>query len=132
MPSGRFVTVFDLAQSGFKDWGFAASGLIFVGVGAVIFVSPWLLRALRIPFREPDGWRWPLFRFGFLGFGLLWTLGSFAMTFSEYCAHLAVLTEHRCAVVEGPVEDFAPMPPEGTPTSGLGSQTSGSPIPITV
>ena len=76
-------------------------------------MSPWVLRALRIPFREPGGWRWPLFRFGFLGFGLFWTLVSFATTFSEYRAHLAVLTENRCGLIEGLVENFRPMPPEG-------------------
>jgi hypothetical protein len=58
--SDHFVKVFDVLDSGFKDWYFPAWGLIFVLVGVLGFAfSP-----------ERSG----LFRYGIFGFAILWAI----------------------------------------------------------
>ena len=46
----NFITVFDLATSGYKDWQFPAFGLIFVTIGIAIFFAPILIKRTGIPF----------------------------------------------------------------------------------
>lgn len=36
----EFVKVFDLAETGYRTWKFAAFGLIFMGVGTVLLPVP--------------------------------------------------------------------------------------------
>jgi hypothetical protein len=89
----------------------SAFGLIFVAIGTVIFISPKLLDAARIPylpFRSQV-----IFRYGFLGFGLLWTALAFGGTYSVYLHHKSLARDNRCRVAEGRVEQFVPMPYAG-------------------
>ena len=51
--AGDYVTVFDVTQSGYRQWSFAAFGLIFVAVGLAI---PTLIR-LGIFESNLHGWR---------------------------------------------------------------------------
>jgi hypothetical protein len=98
MSSDHFVKVFDVLDSGFKDWYFSAFGLIFVLIGVGVALSP-----------ERRGF----FRYGMLGFAILWTTASFLATFAAHLRHKELAQENFCSVVEGPIEHFIPMPSGG-------------------
>src|SRR3982074_3188192 len=105
-PDHLFVKVFDVADSGFKDWKFSAFGLIFVAVGLVVFFSPRIVKATGIPYLNvQSAWK-TFFRCSLLGFGILWTTITFFATYSEHRRHKALAQENNCRVVEGPVEHF--------------------------
>jgi len=93
----HYRTVFEISQKGF-EWWFPAGGLGFVVLG--------VLSTKFVKSRK---------RFGYfmVGFATLWTLtvgGS--MSVGYYKAHKAYRTG-QYSVVEGAVENFRPMPPEG-------------------
>jgi hypothetical protein len=111
--SGRFVKVFDVLDSGFKDWTFSAFGLIFIAIGLVIFVFPSAIRALGIPYLNVQSGFRALSRYGVLGFAILWTAFVFYGTYSAHLRHRTLAREGRCRNVEGPVEHFVPMPYAG-------------------
>ena len=73
-PAG-YTTVFDVTQSGFRQWWFAASGLIFVAVGLAL---PALTRLGIFP-KQP-AWMQKWFPRVFLGFAIFWTLTCFIGT----------------------------------------------------
>ena len=113
MSTDHFVKVFDVLDSGFRNWTFSAIGLIFVAVGIAMFAFPKLIKALGIPYFGFDtGWK-RLARYFFLGFAILWTALAFSMTYFAYLHHKALARENGCRIAEGPVEHFAPMPYEG-------------------
>lgn len=113
MPDPGFVTVFDVAQSGYRDWEFPAFGLIFVAIGLALFFFPRVVKALRIPARYFDS-RWSkVFRYFYLGFALLWTVGVFAVTFTQHENQVSLAESGRCPTVTGAVENFVPMPAGG-------------------
>jgi hypothetical protein len=116
MRPGSFLTVFDAGVAGFKDWYFPAFGLIFVAVGGVFIFAPRILRATGIPLVNFRSWGFTFFRFGFAGFGLLWTLMAFAGIYSAYARHQSLLHGTGCRVVEGTIDDFVPMPASGHAT----------------
>jgi hypothetical protein len=94
---GHYRTVFEITQKGF-DWWFPAAGLGGIAFGA-IFIKIGKAR------------KW--FGYYMVGFSILWTLlvaGS--MSLDYYKAHMAYRTG-QFSVVEGPVEDFHPMPYTG-------------------
>ena len=112
-PDHLFVKVFDVSDSGFKDWEFSAFGLIFVAVGLVVFFSPQIVKATGIPYLNvQSAWK-TFFRCSLLGFAILWTTITFFATYSEHRRHKALAQENNCRVVEGPVEHFIPMPYSG-------------------
>jgi len=113
MPTDHFVTVFDVLQSGFKDWQFSAFGLIFVAIGTAFFLSPRIIGAIGIPYLNVPSLGRKFFRYSFLGFAILWTATSFIFTYSAYHRHKTLAQDDRCLVVEGPVENFVPMPHAG-------------------
>ena len=97
----RYRLVFDAAREGFRDWGFAAFGLIFIGVGVGLF-----LVAKRIDPKAAT-----LFRvFGglFAGFAALWTLTAFGSTFGQYSSLRHALETGAYTTIEGTVSDFVP------------------------
>jgi hypothetical protein len=110
MNPDRFVKVFDVLDSGFRDWTFSAFGLIFVAIGIVIAVFPKIIRATGIPFLDVQSRTRKFFRYSFLGFAVLWTTISFSGTYSQYLRHRALIQANACRIVEGPVEHFVPMP----------------------
>jgi hypothetical protein len=103
-----YTTVFDVTQSGYRQWWFPAFGLIFIVVGLAL---PFLIR-VRL-FRKPPAWMESWFPVVFVGFALLWTLVSLAGTASDYFGLARDLRAGKCEVVEGLVEQFDPMPYEG-------------------
>jgi hypothetical protein len=54
-----------------------------------------------------------LFGWIFLSFAVFWTLLSFTTTYGEYLTTIFALRGGRCAVVEGRVTEFVPMPYSG-------------------
>jgi hypothetical protein len=113
MDENHFVKVFDVLDSGFKDWQFSAFGLIFVAIGAVLFFAPRFIQATGIPFMDFKSKTSWLYRYFFLGFAILWTVSAFLGTFTSYLKHKALVRDNKCKVVEGPVENFVPMPVTG-------------------
>ena len=100
----EYNVVFDVSQSGFRQWPFAAVGLIFVAIGAglVFFRRRLFPRALGF-----------FFSFVFLGFAIFWTTSSFVSTSQDYERLASAFREGRCEVTEGVVSDFHPMPHSG-------------------
>jgi hypothetical protein len=119
LASGHLVKVFDVLDSGFKDWTFPAFGLIFVAIGIVIFFSPSAIRAVGIPYLNIQSGYKRFFRYVFVGFAILWTAISFFATYSTHLRHKALAKENRCRTVEGPVEHFMPMPYTGHATESF-------------
>src|SRR5712672_2359817 len=113
MNNDNFVKVFDIVDSGFRNWTFSAFGLIFVVVGIIIFVFPRIIKAIGIPNLNFESKSRTFFRYSFLGFAILWTAGTFFATYSVHLRHKALAEQNRCRVVEGTVEHFVPMPHSG-------------------
>jgi hypothetical protein len=96
----QYMTVFDVTQSGYRQWPFAAFGLIFVVVGAGLVFFRHQLRGRMHRF----------FPFAFLGFAVVWTLTAFVSTAGSYSRLASDLRAGRCEVTEGVVTTFHPMP----------------------
>jgi hypothetical protein len=101
----HFETVYDLAQSGYTNWRFAANGLIFV-VFAVfsMFFSMFFPRAAAVIFRIT-----PRLARGVFVASVIFTVGAFAMTYAKYLAARTALLSGDYTVVEGMVTDFGPI-----------------------
>lgn len=100
-----YHTVFDITVNGYKDWTFPAFGLIFVVAGILI----WRYGPTHLP-----GWtRASPFARGafcsfFIGFSVLWVIGSFVSTYADYRSLRREFVEGRFKVVEGVVSEFDP------------------------
>jgi hypothetical protein len=86
------MTVFDVTQSGFRHWWFPAAGLVFIVLGAGMFVFG----------------RRRVFAGILLLFACFWTFVSLALTASDYFGLASALRHGRCEVVEGVVTEFEP------------------------
>jgi hypothetical protein len=100
-----YRTVFDVAQSGYRHWAFAASGLIFVAIG---FAMPGLFRLGIV--RKPSAWmkKW-LPRIFVIG-ASLWTVATFAGTFVDYRKAVDALHNGKAKVIEGHVDHYSQVP----------------------
>lgn len=107
----EYVTVFDIAETGYRTWPVPALGLIFVAIGVV-----------QVFFRDrlPSGWRGKestrfnrVFSWCWLVFACGWTLIVFVSTYSEYWSLSQAVKSGNVDVVEGLVSQFDPMPWEG-------------------
>jgi|1186.fasta_scaffold20337_3 hypothetical protein len=98
----RYVTVFDAAAEPLRNWWFPAYGLIFVAMGLLLAFKPEALNARVV---QRAGFRWFV-----LIFAVGWTLAcGLAIGLDSYKASRALRTGDY-KVVEGRVENFAPMP----------------------
>lgn len=113
MNDGNFVKVFDVQEAGFRAWEFPAFGLIFVAIGLLFFFSPKIIKAIGIPFLEFRSWRSRIFRHVFPIFAVFWTVVAFSGTYSQYRHAITLVRNNGCLTVEGPVENFVPMPYSG-------------------
>jgi hypothetical protein len=97
-----FDTVLDITQQPYP-WRYPALGLIFLIVGAVWSLFRWDdPKALR---------RWsPRFS---VGLGAVWMVFGFVSTFSEWSLGRRAVRDRTALVVEGPVENYVPMPSHG-------------------
>lgn len=105
-----YVTVFDLAQIGYRTWKFSAYGLIGVAIGAVLVFFPKLADILPWAFR---GRTRRIFIWVFFLFAVVWTAVAFAGTLSQYLSLKHAYDDGRASVVEGEVHNFRPMPYSG-------------------
>lgn len=99
----ELVTVFDIAQSGYAAWDELAAPAILTLVGLGMLVL----------WTGPRAERWAPFSWAYVLFSLSMTVFVGWVSYSEY----ATLTDARRTgsfeIVEGPVENFDPMPVEG-------------------
>src|SRR5215469_16353280 len=102
MNSGNFTKVFDIVDVGFRELGFSAPGLIFVAFGIGLVMFPAALRVVRIPYLDFESGKNTYAAYLFLGFAVLWTVGSLWLTHSQHVRHTALISQNQCGVVEGP------------------------------
>jgi len=100
-----YRTVFDVEQSGYRHWGFAASGLIFVAVG---FAMPALFRLGIVG--KPAAWMQKWLPRVFVVGATLWTVAVFAATFVDYRRAVDALHNAKAKVVEGRVDHYSQVP----------------------
>jgi hypothetical protein len=105
--------VFDLASDGYKTWSFAAHGLIFVAVGAVLVAFVLWRKALPFPWWSSRPLASKIFAFFFFSFAVVWTVGAYISTYDEYSTLTSAQKNGNLHVAEGPVADFKPMPVTG-------------------
>ena len=109
MNDSDFITVFDVANTGYRDWWFPAFGLIFIVIGAIL---PRLFEAGLFPEYQKKmfgGWFPKLW----LGFAISWTAIVFITTFGAYVKDRESLISGKAGYVEGIVTNFIPMPYQG-------------------
>jgi hypothetical protein len=101
-PFMQYTVVFDVLQSGYRNWWLAAAGLVFVfaSLGAVLFG--------RRRFRRG---RSRLMSFLFLIFAVVWTWEVSVVSWTQYRRLAAALRDGTCEVVEGEVTQFHAMIP---------------------
>jgi hypothetical protein len=105
----QYVTVFDVADAGYKSAGFPAFGLIFVAVGIGLVLSRRSLPNWNTRGTVAKG----VFPFGFLCFAVIWTVANFIGMYSQYRNASQARVAHTAQVVEGQVTNFVPMPVTG-------------------
>jgi hypothetical protein len=120
MSPDHFVRVFDVLESGYRTWTFPTYGLAFVVVGIIIFAFPKIITFTSIPYFNFPSKLQRVFRYGFLGFAILWTTIAFLATYLAHLHHKSLVQENKCLLVEGPVENFA------TTAYGVAAQESFS------
>jgi len=114
MNPDHFVKVFDVLDSGFRDWINLAIGLILVAIGLVLVVRRRMSKADEIPSLDsvPVARRRLRLNY-FLTFGIVWTVVSYSDTYPPYLRHRALAEANACIVTEGPVRNFVPLPSNG-------------------
>jgi hypothetical protein len=97
----EFDTLFDITKQP-CPWEYSAIGLLVVAGGVIcIFLSRGLSFSKRLG-------PWLM-----VGFGTAWTIFVFSSTVGEWFKGRRALQEGKASIVEGPVEEFKPMPYEG-------------------
>lgn len=108
---GTYYVAFDLARSGFRNWTFAAFGLIFAFIGCLLVFTPNLMQrvmpgGLQGKFRK-------IFSWVFLTFAVAWTAVVFIATTGQYRSLKSAEDHGYLRVVQGVVKNFHPMPYTG-------------------
>jgi predicted PurR-regulated permease PerM len=103
----EYEVVFDILDTGYRFWWFPAGGLLFVLIG-IILVKFRKIIAPRIPRIFIS-----IFVFFWLSFACLWTVVTFAMTFSDFLTLQNAMQNNLADFVEGTVTNFSPMPYSG-------------------
>jgi hypothetical protein len=109
MSDADFITVFNVADTGYRNWWLPAFGLIFIAVGTQL---PKLFAAGVFPNHQKRmmaSW----FPAAFVGFAVIWTIMAFLGTFVGYWHGREKLLSGKAQYVEGTVQDFVPMPYQG-------------------
>ncbi len=97
MEAGKFTTVFDLAETGFKDWPVVLLLLGLAIVAAIVFFKPTILARFGITAPVPRG--------GWLGYVALLLVLFAAVLVWDHADHSNTLAK-GCKIGEGPVTDF--------------------------
>jgi len=101
MNDSDFITVFNVAEAGYRNWWFPAFGLIFVALG-ICTIFPTKL----VKIKSGKG---PI-RLVLLSFAVFWTVLSFAGTYLDYTNSRRCLLSGRAEYIEGTVENFVEVP----------------------
>jgi hypothetical protein len=115
MSADCYRAYFDASAHG-PIWWFPAVGLAFVAIGIVMFG---LIRARGgryWPFPMSGRFAGPYYRWFsivWLGFAIVWTTVASVGVFGDYIATWLDESQGHLAVVQGPVENFHPMPASG-------------------
>ena len=48
----NFIKVFDLVESGYRTWSFATNGLIFIVIGSVLVLAPYISKKYKISYQS--------------------------------------------------------------------------------
>jgi hypothetical protein len=91
----QFVKVFDVLDSGYRDWPFLVFGLTFVVVGIVLVAFPKIIKRLRIPnapYLNGGSAFQAIFPYLFLGLALLFTVMAFPSSQSYSFGQFIVLS----------------------------------------
>jgi hypothetical protein len=115
MPRQVYALVFDAANEPLP-WNVLVLGLTLVGVGVVLWMTRhrpplWPPRSL---WSNPGARKW--FASLWLAFAVLWTAAGSIAAFRSVLSARSALRDRTTSVVEGPVEDFHPMPYAGHDT----------------
>lgn len=107
-----YVTVFDAADSPFRNLSFLYPGFVLIAAGAILVLRP---KALEMVGLKGLAQR-PFFRWFILCFAVLWTFvaGGSILTDAFNAMHRPKVG--GCEIVEGRVEHFHPMPSAGHDT----------------
>jgi hypothetical protein len=96
----HYSVLFDVSQKGY-DWFPVLLGLVFTGVGVLGVKYPTWRRGFRIH---------PII---VIGIGVALALGTFLFQYSNRYAYASLLSQGKAEIVEGPIENFQPMPYAG-------------------
>lgn len=106
MQSGKrrlhYHVIFDVTQAGYKNWGFPAAGL-----GMALAV--WVLASVSKNWSPKPRSNYRLSRIVGGTFCLVWSIGVFCITFSDYVHLRTALTSGNYEKIEGTVTDFVPQ-----------------------
>ena len=108
MVDPAFITVFDIAEAGYRNWTLPAFGLTFIVLGTI------LLRLFNAGIfsgyqkRNIFNRSFPIF---FIGLAVMCTGATFLVTFSDYWNAREALATKGVEYVEGVTQDFVPMVP---------------------
>ena len=110
-----YTVVYDAAKVA-PEWWFPALGLVFIAIGLLLWRFRHRMQSWwHGPFARSPKWitGWCLF---WLGFSIVWTTFATISVFGPYFQVQRALRAGSAAIVEGPVEDFHPMPYNGHDT----------------
>jgi hypothetical protein len=107
MVDPNFTVVFDVAHNGARALWFPVPGLLFIFIGLCLprLIDSGILRC--------QAWMKPWFPIVFLTFAVFWTAASFIAVCGHYFRDREALSAGKAQYVEGPVENFVPMPYTG-------------------
>ena len=110
-----YTVVYDAAKVA-PEWWFPALGLLFIAMGLLLWRFRHRMQSWwHGPFARSPKWRtgWCLF---WLGFSIVWTTFATISVFGHYFQVQRAVRAGSAAIVEGPIEDFHPMPYNGHDT----------------
>ena len=105
--SEPYELIFDITREGFRNWWFPAFGLFFVALGVVGAMVERHFAA------RPGRWPRALGVWAFLSFSVLWTILSGFFIYRDYARLVRAFEQDTVQYVEGPVQNFIPMPANG-------------------
>jgi polyferredoxin len=108
-----YNVVFDITSAGYRTWSFAAFGLIFVAIGAILVTLAVWRKALPFPWWSKRPTASKVFAFFFFSFAVVWTVSAFLSTYHDYSTLTTALKNGNAHVIEGLVTNFQPMPVTG-------------------
>ncbi len=104
----NYRVVYDVTETS-PEWWFLAPGVLFMAIGLLLWRFRERLPVWHGPFRTRPGLR-KFFALFVLGFSTLWTAIASISVFGSHSIAVRAMQDGSVGVVEGPVENFHPMP----------------------